>query len=94
MENAIHKISVGDGEEKTFLAFVSDFCPSCRPMKEALYRTPIRGKVLNIMDDTIGEIAVRYEVRNLPTVIFFDKERKELGRAASLSDLRELISSI
>ncbi|MBI2676178.1 MAG: thioredoxin family protein [Candidatus Aenigmarchaeota archaeon] len=93
MEKAIHKLSVEEEkEEKTFLAFVSDFCPTCKPFKEALYNTRIKGQILNIMDDATGERAVRYEIRSLPTAIFFDKERKEIGRAVSISDLRELIS--
>ena len=80
------------GMIESFVAFTGQHCPGCGPVKEFLAKAKIAGKFLDIADSAASDAAIRFAVRSLPTVIFFDRDSKEIGRAHSVSDVREMLS--
>lgn len=68
--------------------FYADWCSWCRKLDEDTYSDPEVGKasaqLINIKMDTAtkegGELARRYRVRGLPTIIFLYSSGEEMGR--------------
>lgn len=67
------------------LKFESDSCPQCKALSPTLervkknFKTEVEIEVVNIEEDESQELVRKYNVRSLPTMIFF-KEDQEYNR--------------
>ena len=71
-----------DSEKPTVLDFWAKWCPPCKmlgPIFEELSKEMSEFKFAKIDVDKNQEIAGQFEVRSIPTLIFF-KDKKEIGR--------------
>lgn len=62
----------------------ADWCSGCERMKQKFYdecrRVGIRFEVVDVEEPQGVEMSIKFGVRNVPTLIFFDGNR-EIGRA-------------
>lgn len=70
--------------------FYADWCGPCQQFKpifhdaESKYAGKVDFKTVDV--DAQGELADRYGIRSIPTVIFFDKEGREVYRETGFVD--------
>ena len=74
-----------------YILFTSPFCAACRPVKEFLNSVNIDGEIVDAAEDSGSEVAVKYSVMKLPTVIFLDSNRQEICRCHSIGEIKEII---
>lgn len=74
-----------------YILFTSPFCAACKPVKEFLSNTKINGEFVDAADDNGSEIAVKYSVMKLPTIIFLDSNGHEICRCHSIGEIKEII---
>lgn len=75
--------------ELKYLLFTTKYCTACNPMKKFLEQQKLSGKVVDASED--ADLANQYEVRSVPTVVFFDNGDNEVGRANSVNDVRDFL---
>ncbi len=76
----------------SYVLFTTKYCASCAPLKTFLSKAGLNGEMIDAAE---GDGAVKAEsmgIKGVPTVVFFDEKRNELGRASSVSDVREILS--
>ena len=76
---------------KSYMLFTTPFCKACKGVKEFLSNSTINGDHIDASSDEGGEVAVKYNVQGVPTVIFLDEKNNEITRARTLSDVKEII---
>ena len=72
----------------TYLKFYS---PTCQPCKVAdlLFKSKgIESTNINVAEDQ--EMAIKYNVRGVPTVVIIDEEGNEIQRAVGLPEIEKL----
>jgi ribonucleoside-triphosphate reductase len=70
--------------------FTRKTCPNCPPVKACCENLPVSGEIIDV-DTEVGMIrASSYGVFSTPTVIFFDADSAEIGRAHSVKEIRAL----
>ncbi len=75
----------------SFVAFTTPYCGGCKPVRELLQKSPVRGEFIDASSEDGSERAVSLGVLSVPTVIFFDENNSEVGRANDVHAVRELI---
>lgn len=74
-----------------YLLFTSPFCAACRPVKEFLSAAKIRGDLVDASESEGSEIALKYSIMKLPTVVFIDKNGQEICRCHSINEIKEIL---
>lgn len=70
--------------------FTRKTCPNCPPVKACCENMPVSGEIIDV-DTEHGMIrASSYGVFSTPTVIFFDADSTEVGRAHSVKEIRAI----
>lgn len=75
---------------KKFILITMPACPSCPAMKEFMEGCGLEGEFVDASNEKGLDIARKYDVRNVPTAIFFEDD-KEIGRANTPEQAKELI---
>jgi thioredoxin-related protein len=73
-----------------YLLFTTKYCVACAPVKKFLEQKALKGELVDASENE--EAALKYGVRSVPTVVFFDEEGNEFGRANNVSDVRSILS--
>ena len=76
---------------KSYLLFTTPFCKACKGVKEFLGRAPLDGDHIDASSDEGGEVAVKYNVQGVPTVVFLDEQNNEITRAHTLAGVKEIV---
>lgn len=80
---------------KTYLLFTTPTCSSCPPVKKFLSDLEARGTVSGEQVDVASaggyEKAVHFGIHKAPTVILFDEEEREVGRAYSITEIKSIV---
>ena len=76
---------------KSYLLFTTPFCKACKGVKEFLGKVSLEGDHIDASSDEGSDIAVKYNVQGVPTVVFFDEQNNEITRAHTLADVKEII---
>ena len=76
---------------KSYMLFTTPFCKACKGVKEFLGKTSLEGNHIDASSDDGGEIAVKYNVQGVPTVVFLDEQNNEITRAHTLVDIKEIV---
>jgi len=77
-----------------FLVFTTPTCPNCPVVKEYLQnQDKIKGKMVDASTSEGLELARKYEVTAVPTVIFFQDD-KEINRAHSKEETEKIITHL
>lgn len=81
-------------ESKTVLVdFYADWCGPCKMMAPIIEEVgkQIQGKVGKVNVDKNQDLAMKYNIMSIPTIIIF-KEGKEVKRFVGLRDKNELLN--
>ncbi len=81
---------------KKYLLFTTPTCPSCPPVKALLKELETKGVVQGELimvgeNDSTYEKAAAYNISRAPTVVFFDENNNELGRANNTSEVKSIV---
>ena len=96
--NALELIKEMDGSDLTMVDFWAPWCGPCKMMKpilESVEEDNPRVKLIKINVDESPDLAGQFNVRNIPTVVFF-KGDDEIQRAIGLkqkNQIQEIIDS-
>lgn len=84
-------------ESKTslsYLMFTQESCRNCPPVKDSVYKLALSGITIDASTREGLKEAEKYDVMSTPTVIFFDSEKKELGRANSVDGIKKIVGTV
>lgn len=82
--------SVPAGPVARYELYVRATCPNCPPVKECCTNLPYSGEQIDVDSAEGLARAETWGVYSAPTVIFFDEEGNEAGRAHSVKQIRAL----
>ncbi len=68
-------------------------CPNCQPVKKFLENLEVTGKNIDVDTNEGLEHATKMGVLAAPTVIVYNSEKQEIGRAHNVSELSKLFST-
>ena len=79
---------------KKYKVFTTPVCPNCHEIKQFLAGLDLKidKQELNAMSDDGLKEASRFAVSSVPTVIFFDENRKEIGRAYNVDQIKAILN--
>ena len=81
--------------DKVLVDFYADWCPPCRilsPIIEEIENKKII-KVLKVNVDELRDLAIKYQILSIPTIIIF-KDGREVDRIIGLVPKDEIIKRI
>ncbi len=81
---------VSAGPVARYELYVRSTCPNCPPVKECCANLPYSGEQIDVDSAEGLARAEVWGVFSAPTVIFFDNEGNEAGRAHSVKQIRAL----
>jgi glutaredoxin len=81
-----------NGLIRSYLLFTTPFCSSCPPVKAFVSSLPLEGAMIDATDSEGSQKAESFGVMSVPTIIFLDENKNEVGRANSVSSIRSLLS--
>lgn len=76
---------------KSYMLFTTPFCKFCPTVKEYMLSVKLPGTNLDATKEG-SEKAVVNKVHKVPTVIFLDNSGKEVSRAHTISEIRNVLS--
>ncbi len=74
-------------QSESYLYFYRESCPNCPPVRAWLENCTLRGREIDVDQDSGMLEAALFEVISAPTVIFLDENGKETGRGCNISAL-------
>ena len=77
---------------KSYLLFTTPFCKFCPSVKQFLSTMEMQGNHIDATKDEGTRKAIDLKVTKVPTVIFLDDSGKELTRAHSVYEIRDVLS--
>lgn len=91
-EKAYQDAAQGSMERRVerFELYVRDTCPNCPPVKDECERFPFAGERINVDSEDGFVRASQAGVLSAPTVIFYDADGNETGRAHTVKELRAM----
>lgn len=78
-----------NGNNKSYanwLLFTTSSCPKCPAMKESVGKLPSPGEIIEL--DANPELADKYGVMAVPTLVYFDDMGNEVGRAIKPEEIK------
>lgn len=93
--NEYHDLAIENGFP-TFLEFTTSTCPSCKFMEPTIEEAKIKFKdkanvvVINLDEPDNAELAMAYNVRVVPTLVFLDKDAVIKSRAEGVTTLVDI----
>lgn len=72
---------------------MTPMCPNCGEIKEYLATIDLKGEIIDASEEEGLEEAKKLGVMGVPTMIFLDKDGKEVNRANSLEDIKKIIEN-
>lgn len=90
--NIVNEAQVAKEGELRYELFVRKTCPNCPPVKECCTNLPLSGEFVDVDSPEGFARASNLGVFSAPTVIFFDENNQEVGRAHSVKEIHSLSS--
>lgn len=80
---------------KSVLFFEAElWCASCRAMKplfeQECKKLNVNYEIIDVESEKGVDLSVEYKVRNVPTLIFLDKDNNVIGRASGSNAYKEI----
>ena len=78
---------------KKFMLFFTPMCPKCPKIKAYMKDKNIEAELVDAATPAGLEKARKHNVASVPTVIFLDKDGKELSRATNIEEVKRIIEN-
>ena len=78
---------------KKYMLFFTPTCPKCPKIKEFMEDKGLEKEWADAATPEGLEKAKEFQVMNVPTVIFFDEEGKEVTRATSIEEVKRIVEN-
>ncbi|MBD3354990.1 hypothetical protein GF361_03315 [Candidatus Woesearchaeota archaeon] len=78
---------------KKYMLFYTPMCPKCPKIKEFMEDKDIEKEWVDCATPEGLEKARELKVSNMPTVIFFDKDEKEVTRAKDIEEIKRVLEN-
>jgi thiol:disulfide interchange protein len=85
-----------NSDKKTLLVFSATWCPPCKQMKSDTWpdaqvaRAARDYNAIWVDVDNHGELAQRFGVQGIPTVVVLDRQQREMGRMSGFVSPEEM----
>ena len=76
---------------KTLLKFSAEWCKNCKPLTQIIENSGVSLPIKEYDIDVDFEIASRYKVRGIPTLVLLDDTGYEITRHTGLLNQEQLI---
>ncbi len=83
-----HELKV---KPQSFMFFYSDTCPKCPPVKNFVKELNLEGNFINVFEPAGMKLAEELEIRNLPSVVFFDDKKNIVSKAHTILEVKECL---
>lgn len=97
-ENVVAKIEeitkVSSGSAASYEFFMRKTCPNCPPVKAYMANLDMNGKMVDVDTEEGLKMAADKGVFAAPTVIFYDEENVEIGRAHNVDELNAILEPV
>lgn len=80
-------VSEKKSNNEQFLFFYSDTCSKCPPVKDYVKNMNLEGKYFNVSKKEGMELAKKYHISSLPSVVFLDQTGKVSNVAHSIAEI-------
>jgi ribonucleoside-triphosphate reductase len=80
----------GGSSPEKYLLFTRKTCPNCPPVTEYVKDISLAGSRIDVDTEEGLAAARKYGVMASPTVIFLDREEREVARANNVQDLKKI----
>ncbi len=78
---------------KNYKLFFTPACPNCHEMKKFMVTTDLNGDFVDATTLDGEELTKKYNVMSAPTIIFLDKNNKEVSRATTIDEIKRVIDN-
>ena len=78
---------------KKYMLFFTPMCPKCPKIKDYMKDKNIEKEWVDATLKEGLDKAREFKVMNVPTVIFFDENDKEVARASNLEEVKKIIEN-
>jgi glutaredoxin len=75
----------------SYKLFTTPTCPACPTVKGFMETVEIEGEHINAATPEGAKEAAKYDVRAVPTVIFFDSAKEVIAIARSIKEIKEAL---
>ncbi len=79
------------GKIKQYKMFYSEHCPGCKPVKNVLSKSTMKGTDVNASTREGLEEAIRNNITGTPTVIFYDEQGNVVQKAHTTAQVEQLL---
>jgi glutaredoxin len=76
---------------KRYLFFMTPMCPNCAELHEHMAGIDLPGDEIDATDDQGMELAQKWEVMSVPTIIFINQEGREQARASDMDEVKRIL---
>ena len=73
--------------------FLTPMCPDCSEIKEYLETVQLKGEIVDAATDEGLEESQRLNVMGVPTIVFLDKDGKEVNRAGDIDEIKKILEN-
>lgn len=76
------------------LKFYADWCGPCKQQTRLLENCPIEVQPINVETEKSEELAEKFGIRSLPTLVIINDKEEELTRFIGLTTLNKIVNFI
>jgi hypothetical protein len=85
-------IKTSTGNIASYKFFYRTTCPNCPPVKNIISGLSLNGESINADTSTGFTKAAIFSIYTAPTVVFLDKDEKEVTRATNTQDIKKILA--
>jgi thiol:disulfide interchange protein len=95
---ALSAASVNDATRPSVVVFTASWCPPCQEMKESTWPDARVARAMKKYNavwadvDQHGQLAQRFGVQSIPTVVLLDQNAREIGRSSGFVSPEEMVA--
>ena len=72
---------------------MTPMCPDCGEIKEFIKEKEIDGEIIDATLDAGLELAQKFDVSNVPTILFFNEKDEIVSEASSVDDIKKILEN-